>query len=163
MLILLTLTGKGRFGTGYNDNNPMQNFAQWFQTNLDFKRLKNNYQTVDGGQLGWNSKNPNNLFPAYSNNPYWTRYKNYEDDERNRFFGFGALDYELNDMFSFTYRTSIDYYHERQNERTAVGSHAESFFSTYNRTFSEWNSDLMLKFKKAVNDLNFNGLVGVII
>jgi len=153
--------GKGRFGTGYNDNNVMQNFAQWFQSNIDFKRLKDNYETVDGGQLGWNSKNPNNLVPAYSNNPYWTRYKNYQDDERNRFFGFGALDYEINDMFSVTYRTSIDYYHERQNERTAVGSHAESYFSTYNRTFSEWNSDLMLKFKKTVDDLNFNGLVGV--
>jgi len=153
--------GKGRFGTGYDDNNPMQNFAQWFQTNLDFDRLKKNYQTADGGQLTWNANSPTDMSPAYANNPYWTRYKNYQDDERNRLFGYAALDYELNDMFSLTYRTSIDFYQERQNERIAVGSNSQSYFSTYDRTFSEWNTDLMLKFKKTVDDFNFNGLLGV--
>ncbi len=153
--------GKGRFGTGYDDNNPMQNFAQWFQTNLNFDRMKNNYKSPDGGQRTWNANSPTDLSPAYANNPYWTRYMNYEDDERNRLFGYTSADYELNDMFTITYRTSIDFYHERQNERIAVGSNSQSYFSTYDRTFSEWNSDLMLKFKKRVNDFNFNGLVGV--
>ncbi|BAX78983.1 SusC/RagA family TonB-linked outer membrane protein [Labilibaculum antarcticum] len=153
--------GKGRFGTGYDDNNPMQNFAQWFQTNLDFDRLKKNYERGDGGMLTWNASNPTDLAPAYANNPYWTRYKNYEDDERNRLFGYIALDYELNDMFSLTYRTSIDFYQERQNERIAVGSNTQSKFSSFDRTYSEWNSDLMLKFKKRVNDFSLNGLVGV--
>lgn len=153
--------GKGRFGTGYDDNNPMQNFAQWFQTNLDFDRLKKNYETADGGMLTWNANSPTNLSPAYANNPYWTRYKNYEDDERNRLFGYAALDYKINDMFSLTYRTSIDFYQERQNERIAVGSNSQSYFSTYDRTFSEWNTDLMLKFKKSVDDFSLNGLLGV--
>lgn len=153
--------GKGRYGTGYDDNNPMQNFAQWFETNIDFKRLKNFYKNSLGEHRTWNANAPDDLSAAYTNNPYWTRYENYEDDERNRLFGFVALDYELNDMFSLSFKSSLDYYHERQNERVAEGSHAQSYFSTYDRTYSEWNNDLMLKFKKRVNDFTFTGLIGV--
>jgi len=153
--------GKGRYGTGYDSNNPMQNFAQWFQTNLDFKRLENYYKSPDGDQRTWNANNPTDLDPAYANNPYWTRYENFQDDERNRLFGYASLDYELNDMFSLTFKTSLDYYSERQNERNAVGSNDQSFFTTFNRTFSEWNTDVMLTFKKRVNDFNFTGFVGV--
>jgi len=152
--------GKGRYGTGYDSNNPMQNFAQWFQTNLDFKRLENYYKSPDGDQRTWNANSPTDLDPAYANNPYWTRYENFQDDERNRLFGFASLDYELNDMFSLTFKTSLDYYHERQNERNAVGSNDQSSFTTYDRTFSEWNTDVMLKFKKRVDEFNFTGLVG---
>lgn len=139
--------GKGRFGTGYDDNNPMQNFAQWFQTNLDFGRMKNNYKSPDGDQRTWNAKSPTNLDPIYANNPYWTRYMNYEDDERNRLYGYTSLDYKFNDMFSLTFKTSMDYYHEEQNERIAVNSNSQSEFSNYRRTFRELNTDLMLKFK----------------
>ncbi|WP_321306986.1 SusC/RagA family TonB-linked outer membrane protein [Marinifilum fragile] len=153
--------GKGRFGTGYDDNNPMQNFAQWFQTNLDFNRLKNYYKSPDGDQRTWNAKSPTNIDPIYANNPYWTRYMNYEDDERNRLYGFVTLEYEFNDMFSLSWRTSLDYYHEEQNERNAVHSNAQSSFSNYRRTFKELNSDVMLKFKKQINDFSLNGLAGV--
>ncbi|WP_461641958.1 SusC/RagA family TonB-linked outer membrane protein [Labilibaculum euxinus] len=153
--------GKGRYGTGYDDNNPMQNFAQWFQTNLDFGRMKNNYLAPDGDQRTWNAKSPTNLDPIYANNPYWTRYMNYEDDERNRLFGYASLDYKFNDMFSLTFRTSMDYYSEEQNERIAVNSNSQSEFSNYRRTFRELNTDLMLKFKKQVNDFSLNGLVGI--
>ena len=152
--------GKGRFGTGYDTKNVMQGFSQWFETNLDFDRLKH-YKTVDGGQLTWNASSPTNISPAYTDNPYWTRYENYEDDERDRLFGFTALDYKLDDMFSVSFRTSLDYYHERHNERVAEGSNDQSFFSVYNKTFSEWNTDVMLNFKKSVNDFNFTGLLGV--
>ncbi|MGZ2368510.1 SusC/RagA family TonB-linked outer membrane protein [Ancylomarina sp. YFZ004] len=152
--------GKGRYGTGYDSNNPMQNFAQWFQTNLDFKRLENYYKSPDGDQRTWNANSPTDLDPAYANNPYWTRYENFQDDERNRLYGYTSLDYELNDMFSLTFKSSLDYYHERQNERNAVGSNDQSSFSTYDRTFSEWNTDVMLKFKKRVDEFNFTGLVG---
>ena len=153
--------GKGRYGTGYDDNNPMQNFAQWFQTNVDFKRMKNHYKSPDGDMRTWNANGPGDLTPAYANNPYWTRYENFQNDERNRLYGYASLDYELNDMFSFAFKTSLDYYHERQNERNAVGSNAQSSFTTFDRTFSEWNTDFMIKFKKRVEDFNFTGLVGV--
>jgi len=152
--------GKGRYGTGYDDNNPMQNFAQWFQTNLDFNRLRNYYKSPDGDQRTWNANSPTDLDPAYANNPYWTRYENVQDDERNRLFGFASAEYKLNDIFTFSFRTSLDFYQERQNERNAVGSNAQSSFSTYDRTFSEWNTDVMVKFHKRLDDFNFGGLVG---
>ncbi|RXQ93916.1 SusC/RagA family TonB-linked outer membrane protein [Ancylomarina salipaludis] len=152
--------GKGRYGTGYDDNNPMQNFAQWFQTNLDFKRLKNNYKTADGDQRTWNASSPTNLDPIYANNPYWTRYENYENDERNRVFGYVTLDYKFNDVFSLSWRNSLDSYSEIQNERIAVNSNSQSYFSNYRRNFAELNSDLMLKFHKQINDFNLSGLIG---
>ncbi|MCY1636023.1 SusC/RagA family TonB-linked outer membrane protein [Marinifilum sp. D737] len=153
--------GKGRYGTGYNDNNPMQNFAQWFQTNVDFKRLKNNYKAPDGDQRTWNAKSPTNLDPIYANNPYWTRYMNFEEDTRNRIYGFATLEYEFNDMFTLSWRTALDYYHEEQNERIAVGSNGQSEFTNFRRTFKELNSDVMLKFKKQVNDFSLSGLAGI--
>jgi len=153
--------GKGRYGTGYDDNNPMQSFAQWFQTNLDFKRMKNYYKSADGDQRTWNAKNPTNIDPAYANNPYWTRYENYENDERNRLYGFASLSYKINDVFSLSLRNSLDYYHERQNDRAAVYSNSESMFSIFDRTFSEWNTDLMLRFNKNIDDFNITGLLGM--
>ena len=35
-------TADGRNATGYNNNNPMQAFNQWWQTQLDIERLENN-------------------------------------------------------------------------------------------------------------------------
>ena len=153
--------GKGRFGTGYDDNNPMQNLAQWFETNLDFERMKNYYESADGDQRTWNANSPTDLNPIYANNPYWTRYKNYEDDERDRLYGFTTLSYKFNDMFSLTWRNTLDYYSSEQNERIAVGSNAQSSFTNFRKSFKELNSDLMLSFKKQVNDFSFTGLAGV--
>ncbi len=152
--------GKGRYGTGYDDNNPMQNFAQWFQTNLNFDRMKANYMSADGDQRTWNASSPTNLNPIYANNPYWTRYKNYEEDERDRLYGFTTLSYKFNDMFSLSWRNTLDYYSEEQNERNAIGSNATSLYSNYRRTFKELNSDLMLTFKKQINDFSIAGLAG---
>ncbi len=153
--------GKGRYGTGYDDNNPMQNFAQWFQTNLDFDRMKNYYKSPDGDQRTWNASSPTDLDPIYANNPYWTRYENFQEDERDRLYGFTTLAYEFNDMFTLSWRNTLDYYSEEQNERNAVGSNATSSYNNFRRSFKELNSDLMLSFKKQVNDFSFTGLAGV--
>ncbi len=152
--------GEGRYGTGYDGLNVMQSFGQWFQVNVDFKRLEDNYLRADGSQLSWNSSYYDDLHPIYFDNPYWTRYKNYEDDHRDRVFGFAGLNYELTDWLTFTGRVSLDNYTEVQNERIAMGSVDASSFSSFTRSFNELNTDLFLKFNKRVNDLSFNGMVG---
>ena len=83
--------------------------------------------------------------PAYWDNPYWVRYKNYETDERNRLIGFTQLDWKATDWLSFMGRISVDSYSELQEERKAVGSVAGEFgvgrpdvtsgYSRYTRTF----------------------------
>ena len=113
--------GKGRYGTGYSSGNPMQQFRQWSQTNVDLYEQRDAYFAT-GENITWNPNGADNLSPIYSDNPYFTRYHNYETDTRNRYFGNMSLDYELNSVFSIAGRFSFDTYDELQQERIDIGS-----------------------------------------
>ncbi len=163
----------GRNSTGYNDN-IMSMFRQWWQTNVDIKDLENVYNASGGQNVTWNwsdVSDPSGLKPAYWDNPYFTRYKNFSSDKRNRLLGYASLNYELNDWINFTGRVSLDTYKELQEERRAVGSIASGFglspvdeasgYQRYDRNFKELNYDLMLNFNKKINeDFNINGVIG---
>ncbi len=154
--------GLGRYGTGYSAFNPMQSFAQWFETNVGMEELKE-YESPTGLHRTWNYSywTPDALVPAYFDNPYWTRYKNYEDDFRDRVIGYMNLDYAFTDWLTLTFRTSVDTYHDVQNERVAIGSVETSDFTTVSRTSLRNINNLMLKFNKDIGDISLNGLVGV--
>lgn len=163
------VAGLGRYGTGYNDWNPNQQFRQWWQTNVDLKALKDAYFNTLPGQprqnMTWNWKSPTSgasgLIPIYSDNPYWTRYENYENDSRFRTFGNVALNYKPAEWLNILGRVSMDTYDEQQEERSAVGSNDPSSYSKYLRTFREVNYDLIANFdKNLTKDLNLKALIG---
>ena len=151
----------GRMGTGYDGQNVMQSFGQWFQTNVDFDRLQE-YESPTGLHRTWNYSywTPDQLSPIFFNNPYWVRYKSYEDDYRDRVLGYVSADYKFADWLSLTLRTSVDTYHDVQNERMAIGSVDVSDFTTKQRNLLESNTDLMLRFNKNLGEVSLNGLVG---
>ncbi|WP_054851681.1 SusC/RagA family TonB-linked outer membrane protein [Olleya sp. ITB9] len=152
--------GKGRYGTGYDANNVMQQFRQWFQTNVDLEAQKNAYFAT-GQNITWNTSSPTDLSPIYSDNPYWTFFENYETDQRNRYFGNFALNYEINDWLSALGRFTFDTYSELQEERTNVGSANVSKYSRYNNNVAEYNYDFILTANKNLTDkLNLEGNVG---
>lgn len=152
--------GKGRYGTGYDSKNVMQAFRQWFQTNVDVQQQADAYFAT-GQNISWNTTSATNLTPLYSDNPYWTFFENYETDERNRYFGNFALDYEINDWLSILGRFTYDTYSEMQEERTAVGSKDVSSYSRYNNNVSEYNYDFILSANKNITEkLNIEGNVG---
>ncbi|QXP59879.1 SusC/RagA family TonB-linked outer membrane protein [Olleya sp. HaHaR_3_96] len=152
--------GKGRYGTGYDSKNVMQAFRQWFQTNVDFGEQEAAYLAT-GQNISWNPTSATNLTPLYSDNPYWTFYENYETDQRNRYFGNFALDYEINDWLSFLGRFTFDTYSELQEERTAVGSKDPSAYSRYNNNVAEYNYDFILTANKNLTEkLNLEGNIG---
>ncbi|WP_026933541.1 SusC/RagA family TonB-linked outer membrane protein [Christiangramia echinicola] len=152
--------GKGRYGTGYSSLNIMQQFRQWFQTNVDFAEQRRAYEAT-GQNITWNPNSPSNLSPIYSDNPYWTFFENYETDTRNRYFGNVNLTYEFNDVFSLLGRFSFDTYDELQEERINVGSADIAKYSRYNNRASEYNYDLILNFNKDITeDINLDGNVG---
>ncbi|GAA4280840.1 SusC/RagA family TonB-linked outer membrane protein [Gaetbulibacter aestuarii] len=152
--------GKGRYGTGYDSNNIMQQFRQWSQMNVDFKEQKESYFATRQNTT-WNVYGFDNPTPIYSDNPYWTFYENYETDTRNRFFGNVVLDYELTDWLSVMGRFTFDSYAELQEERTNVGSSNIPDYTRRNRNVSEYNYDLMLNFNKDLTEkLNLAGTVG---
>ncbi len=169
----------GRNSTGYGDN-LMSQFRQWWQVNVDIKDQKDIFDRT-GKNYSWNSDSGlptgggnggSALQPHYWDNPYWTRYKNFQSDERNRFVGNVYGTYKINDWLSTTLKASVDTYSELREERRANGSVGTDFglllnveSSGYDRKdieFSEYNYDLMLNFNKDLTqDLSLNGVAGI--
>ena len=158
-------TGLGRYGTGYDADNLMTTFRQWYQVNVDVLEQKDAYfKSVDKGQpqnYTWNPNGPGDLAPIYWDNPYWTRYENYENDGRSRTMGYATINYKINDWLSAMGRVGTDHYFFFRNERNNVGSVDLSRYERYERTFTENNYDLMLNFNRNLGEkLNIRGLVG---
>jgi TonB-linked SusC/RagA family outer membrane protein len=152
--------GKGRNGTGYDGNNPMQAFRQWFQTNVDIQQQKDAFFST-GENITWNVNSASDLSPIYTDNVYWVLYKNYQSDSRDRYTGNFKLDQKVNSWLSLMGRFAFDSYSEMREERTEVGSANVSRYNVVNRKASEFNYDLMANMNYDINkDLNINGLVG---
>ncbi len=166
---------KGRNSTGYSDN-LMSQFRQWWQVNVDIDEQRKIYEQTQKN-YSWNHEGalPGGkgvLQPHYWDNPYWTRYRNFQTDRRNRFVGNVYATYTINDWLSATGKGSVDTYTELREERRANGSVATNFgilgdseSSGYDRKdikFSEYNYDLMLNFNKDLTeDLSLNGVAGI--
>lgn len=160
----------GRASTGYGDN-QMANFRQWWQTNVDIKAQEEIFKKT-GRNFTWN---PGDYYeptdPIFWDNPYWTRYKNYQSDERSRLFGNFSLNYQATDWLSVLARASLDTYTELREERRAVGSVPTEFginladegsgYQRVDRDVSEHNYDLILTAKKDLGtDLSITALLG---
>jgi TonB-linked SusC/RagA family outer membrane protein len=153
-------SGRGRNGTGYDSNNVMQQFRQWWQVNVDLEEQKKAYFDTKQN-ITWNTNSAFNLSPIYSDNPYWTFYENFQTDSRDRYFGNFMLDYEVNDWISVLGRFTFDTYSELQEERTNVGSSNVPFYGRFNNNVSEFNYDFIATFNKKLNDkFNLDGNLG---
>jgi hypothetical protein len=51
------IDGKGRYGTGYDKQNPNQNFRQWYQTNMDVYEQRDAFFRT-GQNITWNWADP---------------------------------------------------------------------------------------------------------
>jgi TonB-linked SusC/RagA family outer membrane protein len=154
------IVGKGRYGTGYDDKNMMTNFRQWWEVNVDVKEQKDAYFR-HRQNVTWNWADPTDLTPIYWDNVYFSRYENYENDNRNRYFGNVNLSYKLTNWLNVLGRVSLDSYDELQEERQAVGSVTTSSYTRFNRSYRETNYDLLLNGNKDFSkDVNFKFLLG---
>jgi len=159
----------GRNSTGYNDN-ILSGMRQWWETNTDMKDLKTVYDLTQRN-ISWNYGPSLSGNPIYWDNPYFTRFQNYENDSRTRFLGNMALTYKITNWLDVFGRVSADSYNESQEERRAVGSVPTTFGvsratqgSGYLRrdiTFSEYNYDFMLNINKNFgSDINVKAVLG---
>jgi TonB-linked SusC/RagA family outer membrane protein len=169
------IKGIGRYGTGYSGNNPNQQFRQWWQVNTDIKEQKEAFFR-NRRNVSWNWGNLQGTGrPIYSDNPYWTRYKNFADDTRDHYFGYTTLTYKVADWLDVVGRIAFDATIDLQEERVAVGSSGirysanpieritsiPSLYSRYNQSYNETNYDLILNFKKKISEsFSFTGLLG---
>ena len=157
------IRGRGRYGNGYGDPSSIAaNFREWWQTNVDIKDLKDAYFNNNRSNMTWNLKRiKDNNVPAYWDNPYFSRYENYETDERNRYIGHIALNYQATPWLNIMGRVSLDHYDEIQEQRTATGSLKPDGYTRYNHAFSEYNYDLIATVDRDLSkDLNLHALLG---
>ena len=146
---------------GYGDHSIMQKFAQWGQRQWDMEEFAN-YENPDGTQRSWNRSSYDDPSPAYSDNAYWTQYKNYPENWRNRVFGNVNLNYELTDFLSVSGAVNQDFFNDRRATRVAESSASTSEYSEALREVSETNLDFRLNFNKDFSkDFSINGFVGV--
>jgi TonB-linked SusC/RagA family outer membrane protein len=158
-----------RNATGYNNNNPMQGFTQWWQTQLDVDRLKN-YEMTDGTQYVWNAigitandegelLNFNNR-PQFFDNPYYTRYEFLQEDQRNRIIGNTEISYKITDFLSIAGKAMLDNYASEAYEGTPTQSIDLSGYSETFRTFNETNFDLRLNYNQNFGDFSVSAIGG---
>lgn len=159
------LSGKGRYGTGYDGSgtrNLMGSFRQWWNVGVDILEQKDAF--FNGRRnSSWNIKDAD-LFaqvPNFWDNPYWVRYKNFETDVRNRYFGNVSLNYQMTSWLSLLGRVAIDGYDELVEERRAIGSTGVPSYSRFNRSHRETNLDLMFSLNKELSqDISLKALLG---
>lgn len=151
----------GRYGTGYDGLNPMQSFRQWWNVAADMQKQKEAY-FLTGENISWNANAWNDTRPAYSDNYYFSRYQNFQNDERDRYTGMAAVEYKLTDWLTAMGRFTFDNYNELREERIAegtVGKVSEYFMNTID--VGENNYDLILSFNKDLTEnINLEGNVG---
>lgn len=163
----INTSAKGRYGTGYNGDNPMQAFRQWFQLNVDMAEQQEAYN-LTGQNISWNATSPFDREPLFTDNYYFMRYNNYETDGRNRYFGNVALNYELNDWLSILGRYTFDNYDEIREERVDVRSAQDRFggafqggYGLLKQTVSEINYDAILSINKDLTEnINLDANIG---
>jgi len=158
------IRGLGRYGTGYDSKNLATNFREWWQTNVDINEQKEAYFRTNKN-VTWNwadPTSPDGLVPIYWDNPYWTRYQNFETDTRSRYFGNVSATYKLAKWLDILGRISLDSYTELQEERIAIGSVDVSQYSRFDRTFREFNYDLLANINAPIsNDISFKAAAGI--
>jgi TonB-linked SusC/RagA family outer membrane protein len=156
----ITSKTKGRPETGYGDVNPVERFNQWGQRQIDMLSQQD-YINPDGTQRSWNRTSMDDATPAYSNNPYWDRNMNYQNDKRDRYYGNVGLSYQINSWLSAQGKINLDNYTFRTQERVAIGSASQSYYRQQLRSNSEMNAEYLFLVDKTLNkDFRLNGTFG---
>lgn len=140
--------------------------VQWFQRNVDMKRLKN-YKYPDGTFLNWNLRRPNtttglidNFNPLYWNNPYFEVYENPTNDSRDRVFGDIGLTYQILHNLKLSGFIRTDIYTQNIEEKTAVGGRRTSAYSVGKYQNRELNYEFMASYNKAWDDFTLDANLG---
>lgn len=150
---------KGRPGTGFMGNNPMLFYVMYGQRQIDDAYLKN-YKYEDGTEQSWNRTAWNIQKPAFSQNPYWNQYENYNTDVNNRYFGNAGLTYKLTDWLSADVRVFSDYFDHMDEVRAAKGFFVGSYAKRVLRN-NENNYQATLNLNKNLGDkFTLEGVAG---
>lgn len=149
--------GRPYFGSG---DSPTQVLFQWGQRQLDMNRLKN-YENADGTQRAWNRVGVYDPTPRSSDNPYWSVYNNWQDDDRFRVYGTVGLSAQIiKKTLSADANVYFDHYTFNTRERVSIGSKEISSYAEAVRQANELNLEGKLNYRTQINDLDVVAVVG---
>src|SRR5690606_34806416 len=117
--------GFNRPAFGYTGAGVIQQFYQFGQTSIVHSRLRN-YRLSDGAQRTWTRNAWDDRTPRHTDNQYWIINENTSADQRHRYYGTFGLTYNLTDELYATANLYSDTYSFEINDRTAIGSQAQS-------------------------------------
>ncbi|MCU0450310.1 MAG: SusC/RagA family TonB-linked outer membrane protein [Bernardetiaceae bacterium] len=141
-----------------NPDNPMYGFI-YMPRSIRLDDLRT-FEDANGNPVTWAATgvDPNNGFPtSRRQNPFWSIYKNTNEDLMNRIIAFASIKYEFTDWLNLQLRAGTDYYNHRMEERTATRTLFESSrdrakYVITNHNVVETNADVLLSFRKKFGD-----------
>jgi len=144
---------ENRPGTGYDADNPMQQFI-WFGRQVDMEQLRRFKCTGDeptpctvGGQYNWNYN--------YHNNPFWEALVNQNFDEKDRLIGHLSVAYQINDWITANARVGRDWsrdHRKRTTEWYSLDDEGDGGFGENTIYRSETNADLTVSATRQLFD-----------
>jgi TonB-linked SusC/RagA family outer membrane protein len=139
--------------------------VQWFQRNIDMKRLRN-FRYPDGTVMNWNV-NPNtttgiitNNRPSDWNNPYFDAYANSNADNRDRLFGDLNLHYRPVKGLTLSGFLRSDMFTQNISHKEAFGGRLDEGFATAKFQGREFNYEFLGQYTKLLGDVSLNANVG---
>ena len=145
--------------------NGSRNFYQWFERNLDMKKLKQ-YKYPDGTFFHWNLNDPNSegiqedMKPIDWNNPYFEAYENPSHDSRDRFYGNVGLTYTILPGLQVSGYVKQDGYTQNIDTRNADGGRFTPDFSIGKYESKEMNYEIMAQYTKNFGSVSLNANAG---
>ena len=154
--------------SGYDGSNVVQQTI-WSGRNVDFDALKDwrNLPKALSGSVYGEGTLPINWNTAFQNNPYWQLETNQNDFNRTRFMGNMGVGIELTNYLSLSANAGVDFYTTKTSVSWAKGTAGDAptywryvgnrdgskgFYDEDHTSFIESNMDVLLSFKKALND-----------
>lgn len=141
----------GRPWTGTSNRNIILEAYQWGMVQIDYKKLEE-YKRADGTPRAWNRTGYRNTIEdestKYIDNPYWSAYESYMQEDRDRFYGNVGVNITPNEWLTITGRINGDIYEYNSQDRIAVYSRSQSSYSEYSQRYNEFNYELLATVKK---------------
>ena len=154
-----TTSRYGNFLEGYGAG-ITGSFNQWFQRQIDMKRLKN-YKNPDGSFNSWNILGPNDydpgdpgyfLRPLYWDNPYYDVYENTPHFRSSRVYGDVGVNVELSKSFSVRGTVRGDILSDNSDSRITEGGLNIPRYGEASNKNTEYNFEGIVAYKHTFAD-----------
>ncbi|MFV0419008.1 MAG: SusC/RagA family TonB-linked outer membrane protein [Dysgonomonas sp.] len=153
----------GRPWTGASNRNIILEAYQWGQVQVDYEKLKE-YKRADGTPRAWNrtawQNNTASEKTKYIDNPYWSAYESYLNENRDRLYGNVGLTVTPTKWLSLTGRINGDVYQYNSQDRIAYYSRSQSQYQEYSQKFDEFNYEFLATVNNHWGDHSLVSILG---